>query len=120
MNDRILVVCDDLFFWARIEAAAQALGRSAFRVSDDPSMERAFAEGCVGHIVADLGARGIDAFSWARRWKARDNPPRLTGFVSHVDLAAQERAREAGFDVVVPKSRFVRDLSGLLRASPQP
>ena len=114
MAERVLVVCDDLFFWARIESTARLLGRDAVRVTSEDAMEEAWREGGVGKILADLGARSVDVIGWAPRWKARPDPPTLIGFVSHVHVEAEERARAAGFDSVLPNSRFSRTLAELL------
>ena len=114
MNDRILVVCDDLFFWAQIHGKASALGRAAFRVADEAAMERAWEERGVCKVVVDLDSRSLDGIAWGAKWKSLPDPPKLIGFVSHVDLDTQERARRAGFDLILPKSRFTRTLSELL------
>ncbi len=114
MSDRIVVVCEDIFFWARILAAAEALGRVAIRVDDEPAMERAFEDGGARRIVMDLGIRSVDPLGWAARWKQREDAPRIVGFVSHVEAQMQERAKQAGFDEVLTKSHFSRVLPDLL------
>lgn len=114
MQERVLVVCDDLLFWARIHDAAKALGRSVLRVSSDAALEQALREGGVRLFLADLGARSLDAVGWAQRLKASADPPRIVGFVSHVDVAARERALSAGFDTVLTNSQLVTRLEGLL------
>ncbi len=114
MQDRVLVVCDDLFFWARIHGTANLLGRRVFRVTGEPSMEEAWREGGVRRIVADLTSRSVDVIGWASRWKAREDAPEIIGFVSHVDVETQARARRAGFDSVLPNSRFSEKLAELL------
>ena len=46
---------------------------------------------------------------------------RTLGFYSHVDVPARERAEQAGFDLVVPRSRMAREgaeLTSVLAASP--
>ncbi len=48
--------------------------------------------------------------------------PTVIGFGSHVDVAAHQRARELGYDLVLPRSQFFRRLPELLdqhRAGPQ-
>lgn len=110
MSGRIVVVCDDLFFWAKIHGAAKLRGRDAVRVGDEAAMDRAFAEGGVETILADLASRGVDLSVWAARWKERADAPRLVGFVSHVDVAARDRARLAGFDTVLTRSQFSETL----------
>lgn len=111
---RILVVCDDLFFWSRIRAAAGARAAEITRIGSEPEMERAMQGGGVSRIVVDLGATSFDALAWAPRWKARPAPPELIGFFSHVDEKTAGRAREAGFDRVVARGRFARDPSAYL------
>ena len=106
MSGRVLVVCDDLFFWARIHDAAKTRGREALRIADEETMERAWREGGVATILADLGSRSVDLAAWASRWSARPDSPRLVAFGSHVDADSLERARRAGFDPVLPRSRF--------------
>ncbi len=39
-------------------------------------------------------------------------PPTL-GFYSHVDVETRRRAEDAGFDLVVPRSRMARELPEL-------
>lgn len=114
MTDRVLVVCDDLFFWARIHGTASALGRAASRIADEAGMEAALQEGGVRRVIVDLGAGWLDLAEWVPRWKSLAQPPELVAFGSHVDVEAHERARRAGFDHVLAKSRFVRDLASFL------
>ena len=40
---------------------------------------------------------------------------RTLGFYSHVDAPARERAEQAGFDLVVPRSRMAREGAALVR-----
>ena len=114
MSDRVVVVCSDLLFWSRIVQAAREAGRTAVRVDDDAGMESALAAGA-GAVIVDLGSPPVDPFGWAQRWRALPQPPRLIAFGSHVDRELLGRASEAGFDPVLPRSRFVRDLPALLQ-----
>ena len=110
----IVVVCEDLFFWAKIHAVASAKGVRAVRAADDAAMDSALAAGDVDTIFADLAVRAIDLQAWAARWKSLPRPPRIVGFVSHVDVEAQRRARDAGFDEVLARSRFTERLPDLI------
>jgi DNA-binding response OmpR family regulator len=111
MNGKVLFVSDDVFFWARVHALAKSLGRDAVRVGDEAAMDAAFRAGGVARVIVDLGSRSVDTLAWAPRWKGASPAPQLVAFGSHVDEAAFARAREAGFDVVMPNSRFNRSLS---------
>jgi len=111
MSSRILFVSDDVFFWARVHATAKSLGRDAVRIGDEASMAGAFSEGGVSRVIVDLGSRSVDAFAWAPRFKGLSPAPVLVAFGSHVNEAAMTAAREAGFDHVMPNSRFNRSLA---------
>jgi len=111
MSETILFVSDDVFFWARVQGTAKTLGRTVVRVGDEAAMDAAFRSGTVGRVIADLGSRSVDVFAWAPRWKGVSPAPQLIAFGSHVDEAAFAAAREAGFDHVMPNSRFNRSLA---------
>lgn len=56
-----------------------------------------------------------ERFGGANRVQALSKPRPLTlGFYSHVDVAARERAEQAGFDLVVPRSRMARESAQLV------
>lgn len=113
MSARILVVTADLFVWAKVRAAAEARGNVAIRASDDASLEAAIAEGGVRRVLVDLTTPGLDHLAWARRWKSVAHPPEIVAHGPHVDDAGLARAVEAGFDQVMPNSRFHRLLDHL-------
>ena len=111
MTGKILFVSDDVFFWARVHGLAKTLGREAVRVGDEAAMDAAFRSGGVARVIVDLGSRSVDARAWVPRWKGSSPAPQLIAFGSHVDEAAFAAAREAGFDLVMPNSRFNRQLA---------
>ena len=115
MSRRILVVCDDLFFWARIRAAAEAGGATAVRVTDGAALEAALREGGFARVLADLDARSVDPLALAARLRELPEPPTLVAFGSHVDEALLERARLAGSDEVLPNSALHRRVAELTR-----
>ena len=102
MSDTVLVVCDDLLFWSRIQGAAQAAGVPIRRVSGPP------VSGTARRVLVDLSVTSLDPFACAKDWKRVPEPPEMIAFGSHVDLEAQSRARKAGFDRVLTRSAFVR------------
>ena len=114
MSEKILFVSDDVFFWARVQGVARSLGHDAVRIGDESSMDAAFREGGVTRVIADLGSRSVNVLAWAARWKGSTPSPQLVAFGSHVDEGSLAAAREAGFDLVMPNSRFSRSLAELL------
>jgi hypothetical protein len=114
MSGKILFVSDDVFFWARVQGLAKTLARDAVRVGDEATMDAAFHAGGVARVIVDLNSRSVDGLAWAARWKAASPATQLIAFGSHVDEAAFAAARIAGFDLVMPNSRFNRQLAELL------
>jgi 2-methylaconitate cis-trans-isomerase PrpF len=103
----LLILCRDLLMGSKITAAAQSAG-VPFRVVRD-------AAKLVGQqgrrLIVDLNQDG--AVEAAAEWK-RAAGAEVVGFVSHVDAGTIARAREAGLDQVMPRSRFVEQLPGIL------
>lgn len=115
MAGKVLLVSDDVMFWAKVHGLAKAAGVAATRISDEAAMEAAFLEGGVAKVLADLGSRSVDLIGWAQRWKSAAPPPRLIAYGSHVDTESLRRAVDAGYDEVMPNSQFHRSLAELLR-----
>jgi CheY-like chemotaxis protein len=115
MNRTIIAVVDDMFFAAKIRAAAEALGvtlRTVRTLELVLSIAREGAE----LIIVDLHATKIDPQAVARALKrdqALASIP-LLGFFSHVAVDLQRAALAAGYDKVIPRSVFARDLAQIL------
>lgn len=94
---RIAAIVPDLFFASKVKETLTAAGHE---VVLGP------AEAGVDAVVVDLDAAGPDA-------PVPEGVPRL-GFYSHVDAATRRRAEEAGFELVVPRSRMAREMPALV------
>lgn len=116
MTRIVIAVVDDLFFASKIRGTADQLGvRVSFPRSMEALNETALREP-PSLIICDLHSQRIDPIELAKQLKAdaqlRSIP--LLGFFSHVQTELQRRAQEAGFDLVMPRSAFTRNLSDLL------
>ena len=74
------------------------------------------ADGLPAVLVVDLTSPDLDGARLVRRLAAEGllGHTRTVGFYAHVDGEARERARRAGFDVVVPRSRMAREAVALV------
>ncbi|MBA2522872.1 MAG: hypothetical protein H0V25_06025 [Solirubrobacterales bacterium] len=97
----VLALVTDLMLASRVEGSLRAAGHEV-TVRSEAGPEAADAD----LIVADLEAVDPEAV-------AAIGPPTL-GFYSHVDVETRRRATEAGFDVVVPRSKMARELPELV------
>jgi DNA-binding NarL/FixJ family response regulator len=100
-----------MLFSSRITGTALALGLKinvAKSVTDLTSQARERMPTC---IIIDLSHPGLQLPVLIRDLHDAGTPmPRLVAYGSHVDAATLRAAREAGCDVVLPRSQFVEKL----------
>jgi hypothetical protein len=96
---RVAAVVPDLFFASKVRETLTAAGHEVTVVTPGAPME-------ADVMVVDLDAAGPDV-------ELPPGTPRL-GFYSHVDTDTRERAQQAGFDLVVPRSRMAREMPALV------
>lgn len=91
----VAAVVPDLLFGSKVKALLEGAGHDVAlvtRPSDAPPADV---------LVADLGGGDVDP--------AELTGARRLGIYSHVDVDTRRAAEAAGFDLVVPRSRFVRE-----------
>ena len=92
---RVAALVPDLLFGSKVAAMLEQAGHQVTltgAVTDE-----------VDAIVVDLTAEGVDVVAIGR------SPVPTLGFYAHVDPEVRDAALAAGFDVVVPRSRFARE-----------
>ena len=116
MSSRVISVVDDMFFASKIRAVAEAAGVEISFPRNQEAVVAKARETKPGLIVVDLHNQRIDPVALARELKADEELRRikLLGFFSHVQTELQRNALAAGFDQVIPRSMFARDLPKLL------
>jgi PleD family two-component response regulator len=116
MSGVIIAIVDDMFFKSKIRAVAEAVGTEiSFPRNKDALLQKA-REAKPRLIIVDLHNEKIDPATLATELKADDELRAipLLGFFSHVQTELQSNAMAAGFDQVIPRSVFARDLSKIL------
>ena len=116
MSRNILAAVDDMFFAAKIRATAEALGVSIKFHRQLDSLVNAAVEQSPALIIVDLHNEKLNAIELGRELKASEAGKTipLLGFFSHVQTDLQRAALEAGYDQVIPRSVFSRDLAKIL------
>jgi len=112
----ILAIVDDMFFASKIRATAEAVGSEvSFPRSMDKLLEKA-REVKPDLIVVDLHNTKLDPVALATELKSNEDlrAVKLLGFFSHVHTDLQRNALAAGYDQVIPRSVFARDLGQIL------
>ena len=104
----------DLFFRAKIDAVAAAVGAEVAYVS---SMD-AVASRCAHHqpsvVFIDLSDAAFPALAAVQAVRAAAPEARVIGFASHIDLKPLRAARDAGFELALSRSEFTSRLPELL------
>ena len=90
---RVAVVVPDLLFGSRVQGGIEAAGHELVSADAEPDL-----------VIADVEV--VDPSLVAG--------PRRIGFYPHVQPELKRRAEEAGFDLVVPRSRIARELPDLV------
>ncbi len=109
----VIALVTDLIFATKIGGTARSLG---VPLSIVRSLE-ALTAGAAGHQLAliDLNAEGVDTVAAVRACKAAEPAPFVIAYLSHVQTDLAAAAREAGADLVLPRSRFSAELPELLK-----
>ncbi|HSE34008.1 MAG TPA: response regulator [Pyrinomonadaceae bacterium] len=114
MSGTVIAIVDDMFFASKIRSTAEALGVNvSFSRSKEAVIEK-LAQTQPNLILVDLHNQKLDALELAKEIKAQAPAVTLLGFFSHVEVELQRNALSAGFDQVIPRSIFARNLAQIL------
>jgi CheY-like chemotaxis protein len=116
MASNIIAVVDDLFFASKIRGTAEALGVPVRFARSVQEMIAAARLEQPSMVICDLHSQRVDPIELARELKADDQlcSIPLLGFFSHVQTELQREAEAAGFDQVLPRSAFTKNLGRIL------
>ena len=135
MADTIALI-DDLFFQAKVRETAKHTGVTIETATTGEQLLKAAEASPEALILVDLNARqgALDAVvqlcaqdkqaqaacpsdGQAGRPRQQSNPRRVIAFLSHVQTDLAERARAAGCEEVMPRSKFTQNLAEILRGA---
>jgi CheY-like chemotaxis protein len=115
MADAIALI-DDLFFQARVRETAKHTGVALETAATGEQLLAAAAASPAALILVDLNARqgALEAVERLCAPAPSGNPRRVIAFLSHVQTDLAERARAAGCQDVMPRSKFTQNLAAIL------
>jgi len=104
----VAVLVPDLLFGSKVLAM---LGQAGHEVTTCPPGPQAAASAAGADVlVVDLTTDEVDGAELLDGVRAEAaSPPRTLAFYSHVDVDTRRRAQDAGFDLIVPRSRMARE-----------
>lgn len=110
----VVALVTDLLFVAKVKGTADAIGIPLTVVRNARDLVRTVEQGA-GLAIVDMNAEGVDPAESIRACKAATRPTFVVAYLSHVQKDLADAAREAGADVVMPRSKFSQELPALLR-----
>jgi DNA-binding NarL/FixJ family response regulator len=106
------LLCDDLMFSSRITGTGRDLGYGLRTFRSAEAMLQ--AEASPRCVIVDLANPGLHIAAVVAHFKKQSPPAMIVAYGSHVDAPTLQKAREAGCDVVWPRSKFVQELPSAL------
>jgi DNA-binding NarL/FixJ family response regulator len=118
MADAIVLI-DDLFFQAKLHETAKLTGTALEMVTTGEQLLKSAAASPAALLIVDLNARqgALEAIERLGKSDGQGNPRRVIAFLSHVQTGLAERARAAGCQDVMPRSKFTQNLAAILSAA---
>jgi len=116
---RALALVPDLLFGSRVQGSLLAAGHDVELIGDEGALRSRLGEAPdtqAAVLVVDLTDEDLDGAGLVESLRGEGllRQIRTLGFYSHVDAPARVRAEQAGFDLVVPRSRMAREGPELL------
>jgi CheY-like chemotaxis protein len=118
MSKTIVAAVDDMFFASKIRATAEALGVEISFPRTQEALVQRIQDVKPALVIVDLHNQRIDVATLGQALKSDETTAgvKLLGFFSHVETELRQSALAAGFDDVIPRSVFARDLAEILSA----
>jgi PleD family two-component response regulator len=114
---KILAVLDDLFFSSKIREAAKTLDIDLEFVKNPDGFKEKILSEKPSLIIFDLNSRAGSPLEIIKSIKSTGELKEIPviGFLSHVQIELKKEADGAGCDLVIPRSKFSKDLREILR-----
>jgi CheY-like chemotaxis protein len=111
VNSMGLLLSDDLIFTSRIIGTAQGFDLTVKPVRSAEALRVLAQQQSPRCVIVDLSNPGLKIAELIQELRQTCSPvPRVVAYGSHVDTATLRAAREAGCDIVLPRSKFVEEL----------
>jgi DNA-binding response OmpR family regulator len=112
---RVVALIPDLLFGSNVRGALTAAGHEVELVGDADRARERLADTPVV-LVVDLVDGDLDGATLLETFAAEGllHRTRTLAIYSHVDALARERGAQAGFDLIVPRSRMAREGAALV------
>ena len=118
----ICVIADDMFFSSKIESAAKHLDIVMIKVKNHEEFQDKIEGKIIDLVIIDLASKGIDAEDLFTKLKSfpEHKGTFCIGYLPHVQRELASKFREKGVDLVIPRSKFSREMSTIIKEHLEP
>ncbi len=112
----ICVVADDMFFSSKIENTAKDLDIDVIKVKNREELLDKIEGKTIDLVIIDLASRKIDAEKVFAELKNSRKHGKVfcIGYLPHVERELADKFREKGVGLVIPRSKFSREMSTII------
>jgi hypothetical protein len=104
---RVVAFVPDLMFGSGVVTSLRAAGHEPVLVGDPDALARELPGTRV--LIVDLTVDAAERIAAVARVVGDLEQVRTLGFYSHVEADVRAQAEQAGFDLVIPRSRMARE-----------
>ena len=117
LQKTICLVADDMFFSSKIESTAKNLEISVVKVKNHEELQDKIEGKTVDLVIIDLASKKIDAEEVFTELKNSPEHKKVfcIGYLPHVERELANKFREKGVDLVIPRSKFSREMSATIK-----
>ena len=115
-KNKIIAVMDDMFFSSKIREAAKPLGLNIEFIKNADGLIEKLESQKPSLLIFDLNSKACNSTEIIKSLKSSPTLKYIPvlGYLSHVQTELKEEADKAGCDLVLPRSKFSKDLKEIL------
>ncbi len=117
---QVVAVLTDLMFDSRLRSTAQAQGLAYQSVRSLKELERSLGSCSRAMVIVDMEVNATSAADAIAQSASHSPKPTVIAYYPHVQTNLHHQAVEAGADLVLPRSRFSTEITGILAAHANP
>lgn len=113
----ICIVADDMFFSSKIENTAKDLDIATVKIKNREEFQDKIEGKTIDLVIIDLASRKIDAEEVFTELRSSPEHKKVfcIGYLPHVERELASKFREKGVDLVIPRSKFSREMGVIIK-----
>jgi len=118
----ICIVADDMFFSSKIENTAKNLDIATVKIKSREELQGKIEGKTIDLVIIDLASRKIDVERVFAELRNSEKHGKVfcIGYLPHVERELADKFREKGVDLVIPRSKFSREMGAIMKEHLKP